>query len=297
VAFSTPAGDSFIDYEAVLNNASRSSSLSHVTLHEDLPAGTSLVADRPVTTTQGTCSTSAQAIDCTIGALKKGESATVDAVVKAPFTSLSNPPDRTIIDTVTGSFDERFSDQPNSGGKHDTATYVEPTLVSATAGQTFVPRNHSGNVGNTNPAQGADDQSVSASIPSASTDVLAKVKVLLPDTFCGSDGTVRIGNKTYICREGGFVDASVTNADTGGTYTNTQHPLVFHLSWGPGLVSNRQTVRNFVVFYQANATAPVQVFSAPCNDAFSNLPCLTDVHVGADGASANLHKADNGHMR
>ena len=86
-------------------------------------------------------------------------------------------------------------------------TYSEPTVVSKTAGQAYVPIGRSGKVG-TDPGQ---SQYASSSIPNASTDVLAALQVTAPDDFCPS-GTVRIHNKTYICRAGGFVDASVTNA-------------------------------------------------------------------------------------
>jgi hypothetical protein len=142
------------------------------------------------------------------------------------------------------------------------------------------------------------DQYANALIPSASTDVLATLKLLAPDSFCNEDGTVRISNKNYICRQGGFVDASVVDADTGQRYTNSQHPLVFHLRWAPGLVSDRQTVRNFVVFYQGGSGSPVQVFGDTCNASRSNLPCLDNVAEAADGSwSVDLIKSDNGHMR
>jgi uncharacterized repeat protein (TIGR01451 family) len=290
VAYSSFDGNlTYLKYEIVVSNRSRSSSLSHVGLTNTIPDGTSLVS---ATSSRGSCSATGQVVTCPLGSFKKGQQATAEIVVTAPATALTNPPDITITNTAAVAFDERFNDQ--TGGKQDTAVANETTTVSKTAGQTFVPQGHSGKV-DTDPAQ---DQYANASIPSASTDVLATLKLLAPDSFCSANGTVRIANKTYICRQGGFVDASVVDADTGQRYTNSQHPLVFHLRWAPGLVSDRQTVRNFVVFYQAGDGAPVQVFDTKCNAAASNPPCLSNVAEAADGSwSVDLVKSDNGHMR
>jgi hypothetical protein len=291
VSYSTFDGNSaFISYHAVVSNASRSSSLSHVGLSEALPAGTTLVR---VTSSTGTCSGSGQSVACAIGALKKGQSATVDVVVTAPATSDPNPPDETITNVVSSNFDERFSDQPNNGGKQDTATFLETTTVSALAGQTYVPSGHSGKVG-TDPGQ---SEYASSTMPDVSTDVLATIQVLAPDGFC-VDGTVTIGHKNYICRDGGFVQASVVNAGNGAGYSNAQHPLVFHLRWDGGLTSPKQTVRNFVAFYQSTATSPIQVIDARCNATASNLPCLRNITpLAGGGFSADLVRADNGRMR
>ena len=290
VAYSSFDGNNtFLKYDIVISNRSRSSSLSHVGLTDTLPDGTSLVS---ATSSRGSCSAAGQVVTCPLGALKKGQQATAELVVTAPATALTDPPDITITNMATVAFDERFNDQ--TGGKQDTATASETTKVSKTAGQTFVPAGHSGKV-DTDPA---NDQYANASIPSASTDVVATLQLLAPDSFCSANGTVRISNKTYICRQGGFVDASVVDADTGQRYTNTQHPLVFHLRWAPGLVSDRQTVRNFVVFYQAGDGAPVQVFGNTCNASASNTPCMRNVTEAADGSwSVDLVKSDNGHMR
>jgi uncharacterized repeat protein (TIGR01451 family) len=280
----------FLDYEIAVSNQSRSSSLSHVGITDTLPDGTTLVS---ATSSRGDCTTAGRTVTCPLGAFKNGQGATAEIVVTAPATALSDPPTITITNRVDASFDERFSDKPN-GGKQDTATALETTTVSKTAGQTFVPEGHTGQV-DTDPAK---DQYANARIPSASTDVLATLHVLSADAFCDADGTVRIGNKNYICRQGGFVDASVVDADTEQRYSNTDDPLVFHLRWAPGLVSDRQTVRNFVIFYRAGATAALQVFDQACNASASNPPCIRNVVEGLDGSwSADLVKIDNGHMR
>jgi uncharacterized repeat protein (TIGR01451 family) len=290
VAYSGFDGNSaWLLYKAVVTNASRSSSLSHVQLSEALPAATTFVS---ATSSRGSCTGFAQSVACTIGSLRKGQSATVDVIVTSPATSDPNPPDTTIENAVTVGFDEVFNDQANNG-KQDSAIYMEPTVVSKTAGQAYVPIGRSGKVG-TDPAQ---SQYASSSIPNASSDVLAAIDVAPPDAFCASE-TVRIQNKTYVCRAGGFVEASVTNAVTGETYANPQSPLVFHLRWDGSLVSDKQTVRNFVVFYQSTATAPIQVFDERCNATASNTPCLKNITPLADGGiEADLVKPDNGRMR
>jgi uncharacterized repeat protein (TIGR01451 family) len=289
VAYSTFDGNSaWLSYHALVSNASRSSSLSHVGLTEALPAGTTFVSATP---SKGSCTGSAQSVACTIGSLKKGQSATVDVVVTAPATLDPDPPDITISNVVSATFDERLSDQ--NGGKQDTAVYVEPTTVSKTAGQAYIPSGRTGKVG----SDPAESQYASSLVPEASTDLLAAIQVGPTDTFC-VDGKVTIKNKNYICRSGGFVEASVTEAATGATYSNAQHPIVFHLRWDGSLVSDKQTEKNFVVFYKSTATAPVQVFDAPCNAADSNTPCVKNVTLLSDGGiAADFVKDSNGRMR
>ena len=54
--------------------------------------------------------------------------------------------------------------------------------------------------------------------------------------------------------------------------------MVFHLRWDGSLVSDKQTVKNFVVFYQSTAAAPIQVFDTLCNETASNTPCLKNIN-------------------
>ena len=289
VAYSTFDGNSvWLKYTAVASNESRSSSLSHVGLVEALPAGTTFVE---ATTSRGSCTGAAQSVSCSFGSIKKGQGATVQVTVTAPVTALENPPDITITNVVSASFDERFSDQPN-GGKQDTATYLETTTVSKTAGQAYVPLGRNGKVG-TDPA---GKQYASSTIPNASSNVLAKLDIAPADSFCNQDFKVTIGKKTYICRAGGFVEASITDAATGATYSNAQNPMVFHLRWDAALVSDKQTDKNFAVFYQSTESAPIQVFDTACNAAASNTPCLKNTLVDGS-AETDLVKKDNGRMR
>jgi hypothetical protein len=289
VAYSTFDGNqTYLFYHAVLTNESRSSSLSHVGLKETLDPTTTCFR---VTATGATCTGASQLVTCSIGAMKKGQSATVDVVVTAPASALTDPPDSTITNTVSASFDERFSDQ--SGGKQDTATYPETTTVSATAGQTYVPQGQSGKVG-TDPT---DSQYANATLPSVSADVIGTIELLAPDDFC-VDGVARVGNKNYVCRDGGFVELTVLEAASGSHYSNADNPLVIHLRWDSSLVDSHQTVRNFVVFYQASEGATTQIVSATCNAGATNVPCVRNVGFLADGdLVADLVRSSNGRMR
>jgi Domain of unknown function DUF11 len=291
VAYSSFDGNStYLSYHAVLSNESRSSNLSHVGLSEALPAEATFVR---VTSSQGACTVSGHLVTCALGSLGSGGTATVDVVVTAPATAAVDPPDETITNTVNASFDENFNDQ-NNGGKLDTVAYpAVETTVSKTAGQTFVPAGQTGQV-DTDPSL---TQYGNTTIPDASTDVLATIDLLAPDNFCPS-GQVKVGNKTYICREGGYVEVSVLNAGDGTHYHNATHPLVFHLRWSGSLTSGKQTVKNFVVFYQSGTGSPIQVISTRCNATASNLPCLRNITPLAGGGwSVDFVKADNGRMR
>jgi hypothetical protein len=289
VSYSTFDGNiSYIDYRAVATNESTGSNLSHVGVTEELPAGTTVVR---VTSTGGTCSVSGQTVSCDVGSLRSGQSVVVDVVVTSPATLDPNPLPSVITNAVSASFDELLSDQ--NGGKQDTVAYSETTTVSDTAGQTYIPAGHSGKVG-TDPAA---SQYGSATVTNATADVLAVLEVLATDAFC-VDGRVKIGRTRYICRDGGFVDVSVVNAGTGATYTSPNAPLVFQLRWDADLVSGRQTVKNFVAFYESAPGATTQVVKTRCNGAGTNLPCLRNITELADGSwSAELLRSSNGRMR
>ena len=283
VAPSGVGSDSYISYEATLRNASNSN-LSHIGLSDVLPQGTTLFR---VTPSSGTCSGSGP-VNCAIGSLPSGSSATVEVVVTAPTT------EGTITNEVTATFDEDSNGGgAGGGGKQATVPYSEPTLVSQTAGETFVPTGGSGQVGATDL-----HQSGKARINHPSTDVLASIDLLAPDSFCVK-GTVKVGQKTYVCRNGGFVSVSVVHADDPTVhYSDARNPLVFHLEWDGSLTSTKQTVKNFVVFYQSNVGSTTQVISTRCNATASNLPCLRNVSpLTGGGISADLVKQDNGRMR
>jgi uncharacterized repeat protein (TIGR01451 family) len=277
----------WLSYRAVVTNAGNSK-LRRVRVKAQLPAGTTLVK---ATSPSVKCSGRDVRAACRIGSMEKRERVIVDIVVTVPASSDPSPPDTTLVNAVTASFRKHFGHQPRE--PREKVTYVESTVVSTSAGQTYVPAGRSGKVG-TDPEQ---EQYANTTIPNASAAVLAALRVGPPDTFC-NHGKVTIADETYVCRDGGFVDASVTNATTGNTYVNAKDPLVFNLRWDRSLVSYKQTVKNFVVFYQSTAQAPIEVIDRRCDAAVSTLPCLKNVTRLEDGGfSVDLVKQDNGRMR
>jgi hypothetical protein len=210
-------------------------------------------------------------------------------VVSAPESSSPNPEDSLVTDYATASF--YF---PSEGeGYYDQTSYDEHTTVSTSSGETFVPQGDDAKVG-TDPDA---DQYANVTITNASEDLLASIEILPPDNFC-VDGRVRVGFQVYVCRDGSFVRASVTQADSGDPYFNATDPLVFHLRWNADLVSPLQTKRNFVAFYQSHVGARTQVIKKRCGGFFPKLPCLRNITKHADGSwSVDLVKPDNGRMR
>jgi hypothetical protein len=279
----------WLSYEARVKNAGRSK-LSKVRMKQALPAGATLSS---VSSSAGKCTERPRRVVCSVGSLKKRKSLIVDLVVGVPASSEPDPPETTLTSAATASFRARGSKKAGARARRASATYVETTTLSKTAGQTYVPAGDSGKVG-TDPEQA---QYANSSIPNASTDVLAAIEVAPPDEFC-PNGKVKLHHRLYICREGGFVEASVTEALTGAVYTNPLSPLVFHLRWDGSLVSEKQTVHNFVVFYQASEGAPIEVFDERCDEEAVELPCLTNITELPDGGfSVDLVKEDNGRMR
>jgi uncharacterized repeat protein (TIGR01451 family) len=285
VAPSSVGGDSYIAYEATLRNASNSN-LTHIGLSDVLPAGTTFFR---ATSSSGTCS-GVGPVNCTIGSLPSGSSATVEVVVTAPTT------EGTITNEVTATFDEDSSGGgTGSGGKQATVPYSEPTLVSQTAGETFIPAGLGvvGQIG-TDPGQ---SQHGKTKITDPTTDLLASIDLDAPDNFC-VNGTRKIGKKSYVCRDGGFVELAVVHADDPTThYSNAQDPLVTELRWDGSLTSARQTKKNFVVFYEPDGSTTIQVVSARCDASLSTLPCLRNISPLADGWSLELVNDENGRMR
>jgi hypothetical protein len=288
VAYSSTDGNiTYLHYDATVANTGKQNNDTHVGLTEVLDSKTTYVANS-ATTTQGSCSFSAGTVTCNIGSLAPGASARVQVTVTSPATSSSNPPSTTVTNTLTASFDSGVNN-----GRQTTVTTKSTTTVTGLAGQTYVPQGTDGQV-DTNPAAA---QYGNVHITDASVNVLAKITLGASDSFCLL-GQVTIQGSVYVCRNGGFVQASVTNADTGAGYSNAANPLVFHLRWNSNLISVLQTVDNFVVFYKSTATGAVEVFQNRCDATASNLPCLRNIVKASDGSwSVDLVKADNGFMR
>lgn len=274
-----------VEHVARVTNESRDSTLALVRLNEALSQGTI----QEVSTSKGRCSFTSQAVDCNLGQLKKGQGATVEVVVRAPTS------EGIITNDATASFE-----QPNQEGWIRQVTYSETTTVSPNAGEGFVPKGSTGQV-DTDPAAA---QYENVTVPNASTDVLVKVQVLPPDLFCVL-GQVTIEGGVQVCRDGGWFEVSVTEADTGKTYRNTIDPLVFHLSWDQSLTSQLQNESNMVAFYQASDQAPTQVIGEDGRERCPDLDpategCLRNIEQEshtAGGWSFDLVKPSNPRMR
>jgi hypothetical protein len=320
VAYSTATGNSYLKYTALLRNDGNSN-LSHVGLRfETLPAGTTLFR---VTPSQGSCPNFDFPVQCALGSLGGGDTATVEVVITAPLAPSADPPDGLIsLTNVFAAFDENFNDQ--NGGKQDTILYAcaqtgcaipsLDTVVKASA-ETFIPQGGTGEV-NTDPDPTLK-QHGKATIDQPSTDVFATLDLVITSnptdplntSFCPSNGQVKIGKKVYVCRQGGYIAASVTCATTPppsqctgqGHYIDPNRPLKFHLIWAASLVSSKQSVKNFVVFYQPDGSSQVQVIDARCGPGNppTNLPCIRNISKNqVDGSwSVDLFRPDNGHMR
>ena len=291
VSYSTFDGNqSYVSYHAKVTNRSGRLPVTHVKLLESLASGTTFVRAK---TTKGSCDGVDRFATCRIGRLRPGQSALVDVAGTAPATAEADPGPLVIKNRVRLKFDRRAHSKPHHTGHRNRARVFESTTVLKDAGATFVPKSSSAQV-DTDPGQ---TQYGNVSVTNASTDLLVKLNLLPADDFCLL-GQVTIQGNLYVCRSGGWVDASVTEADTGNHYSNSQQPLVFHLRWEKPLISLLQTENDFVVFYRTGNGAPVQVFSNQCNADASNLPCLRNIQQEADGGwSVDLVKPDNGHMR
>jgi hypothetical protein len=297
VAYSAFDGNvTYLRYRAVVTNRSQSGTLSHVRLTEDLPAGTTCVG---ATTTKGTASCSGQSATASIGQLKRGATATVDVEVTAPATADPNPPDTTITNATTVTFS---SNNPNDPGKDVSATYSETTTVSQDAGQTYCPAGQ--------PSCQVDTETGRAQygnvrIPNASTDLLATIDLVPgPPEFVCDRGKVTLpignGTKSFVCRTGDWVQASVTDVNSGTTYFNSTDPLVAHLLADADSVPTNQSKRNFVVFYQATPGAPIVVIGDQDGERCpsASLPRICNITEEADGSwSVDLFRADNGRMK
>jgi hypothetical protein len=303
VAYSTFDGNqSYLAYDATVENQSESSSLPNVVLTEDLPVdggggSLTLLSEEysdsgvvSVETSQGSCSVEGDFLYCELGSLDPGDVVTVTVVITAPETLDETPESQVITNFATASF---FIPFEGEGGVYDEVSYEEDTTVTGTAGQTFVPEGGDAQVG-TDPG---DAQYANLSITNATESLLASIEILPPDNFC-QNGRVRVGFSVYVCRAGSFARASVTEVDDGSQYFNAQDPLVFHLRWDDELVSPLQTKRNFVMFYQSHVGAKTQVIKKRCGGFLPKLPCVKNIELHADGSlEADLVKPDNGRMR
>lgn len=280
VSVSRSGGSAYAAFTAAIRNTS-GQTVNHVTL-EVTSIGTGPgdeFAFFSATPSTGTCSHDAASseVRCLFGQLKKGASAQVELVLRAPTV-----PGEKALD-FTAFFDERKSDNPGSPGKVDTVSVTE-TIVVTPPGPTansFVPRNAA--VGleiDKNGQEGGVD------LPPQSFSTTAALQFTPTNQIpfkCPS-----------ICRGGDWFSATIP-----GRF----NPLAeFDLFWPAHLVPSKQTEQNFEVFYVAQPGAKVQIIKARCDSKLSVVPCLKDITEFKSGPlkgsfAATVVRADNGHMR
>jgi len=98
--------------------------------------------------------------------------------------------------------------------------------------------------------------------------------------------------KREVCRGGAWVSATIP-----GTF---DQGLRFLLRWPANLVSKKQNVRNFVLFYLACDTCELEIIRARCSSAtpgLDEMPCLWNVRgLRKSGFEATLISPHNGKM-
>jgi hypothetical protein len=98
----------------------------------------------------------------------------------------------------------------------------------------------------------------------------------------------------YVCRKGDWFSATIP-----GTFDPTAK---FDLFWPAELISPKQTVKNFVVFYVRAPGAPVEIIKKRCGCGKPVVPCIAKVKKFTygplkGGFAATVVRDDNGHMR
>jgi uncharacterized repeat protein (TIGR01451 family) len=283
VSPSTALSPTFVSYDvSVVNQATRT--VTHVTLANTLPAGSTLVSATPST---GTCAAGADGVSCAFGSVPSGGRVTATILVRAPEV------EGQVADTVTVRFDEGFNDSPTADPKQDTVTTSTPTLVAAVAGEaaSLVPSGAEVRL-DTDPtrvdvATPQDPNIGKARVP-------ASVHPTISATLDEENAPFTCPNK-QICRDGAWVHADIGD---GQAFSPA---LEFELHWSQILVPAKQSVKNLAVLHTACLVGcPIEVVSRRCsssNPAPAELPCLSGVVETASDFRATLHSKTNGYMR
>jgi uncharacterized repeat protein (TIGR01451 family) len=269
---------------SVVNQATRT--VTHVTLADTLPAGTTFVSATPTT---GTCAAAAGGVSCAFGSVPADGRVTATIVVQAPETEVKVQ----VTNTATVRFDEGFNDSPAADPKQDTVTATADTTVDPGLGAavSLVPSEVQVRL-DTDPTH-----AVGGATPKDPTIGKALVPASIHDPITATldeDPTPFSCPKKLICRSGAWVHAEIP-----GTFLAPDE-LQFELHWSKVLVSKKQTLDNLAVIHTACPVGcPLEVASARCSpaDKPANLPCLSNVGESATELRATLHSKKNGYMR
>ena len=282
VSAAAPGFATYAQLRVVVSNES-SSSVTHVTLADSLPAGSTLIS---AGTDTGTCASGEGSVACDLGRLASGASATVTISVEIAAGEGS------VANAVAVSFDERANDGPTADPKQDTVLATDPIAVTAQSGraQTWVPAGVAVDL-TTDPAGAgvaSPDQPfvATARVPARPEGRVAALASTAAPFACPPKS---------VCRAGDWMEASIP-----GTFSDV--PLQFALRWDKTLVANRQNTKNLAVFYtECVDGCAVETITRRCSSgtpAAFEQPCLWAVKEEQDGDfSAVLIRDHNGYMR
>ncbi len=280
VTASRPGAPAYASFTATVANNSKNT-VTHVKL-EVSRVGTDTAtgfAFFSAASSVGTCSHDAKSakVICFLDKLRSGQSAQAKLALAVPQT-----PGAARLD-FTASFDEGPSDRPDNQGKRDTVTVTEVTTIlpRGARANSFVP-------------EGANlDLEIDKNVQEGGVE-------LPPQDFSTTAALQFTGTNVipfkcpFICRGGDWVSAAIP-----GRFDPAAE---FDLFWHASLVSPKQTVENFVVYYIRAPGAKVEIIKARCDSKLSVIPCLKNVKKFTWGPlkgsfSATVVRIDNGHMR
>lgn len=227
----------------------------------------------------GTCALdpASSTLTCSLGKLKRDQVATVDLVLQAPQAAGDASLD--FVAATKGKGQWSSSDKSRKVSVTKVITVTEPGGETATS---FVPE---GTPLALDTAR--NGQTEELSLPSQDFSTTATLG------FTSTDEIPFTCPKGFVCRTGDWFSATIP-----GTFDPTAE---FRLFWPAELVSPKQTVDNFAVFYVASPGAPLEIIKKRCDKYLSVIPCLKDVKKFwwgplKGGFAATVVRADNGHM-
>jgi hypothetical protein len=238
-------------------------------LAADTAAGFVLVSATP---SAGTCALGGSGtLTCSLGKLKRGDIATVDLVLETP--------------QAVGDAALDFAVSPKPKGNSRPVSVTKVITITQPGGETatsFVPE---GTPLTLDTAR--NGQTEELSLPAQGFSTTATLG------FTSTDEIPFTCPKYFVCRTGDWF-----SADIPGTFNPTAE---FRLFWPAEVISPKQTVDNFAVFYVKEAGAPLEIIKKRCDKYHPVIPCLKDVKKFwwgplEGGFAATVVRADNGHM-
>jgi Domain of unknown function DUF11 len=272
VSASSAEAPTFVSFDVTVRNASNGK-LTRVAVTACLVAGSDGDTCAPAppgasfhsaVSSAGACTIAGATARCELGFLKRGTEATIELVARAPV--------------VAGTFRGLVG---VSAKEQSTITVSQPVTALAPGGpsaSSFVPAGVA-----TQLAAADEGQTGLSKIPAEHDGLTAALAI--------TDDPPFVCPKGEICRGGGWVSATIP-----GTFDALQ----FVLRWPDELVSKKQKVKNFVLFYLACDTCELEIIRDRCGSATPSAaerPCLWNIRdLKRDGFEATLISSHNGKM-